>query len=532
MLRNQIVKSIRLGDRGVNFWDALSLMGEGEAVLTQNCYWRHGLVMKKGSVKHSTTEVVASKPIVGLHRFYYDTTGKVLLATCGTLTKKMNDGTGAWTDVGAPAATDSTPTYFTTWGALNKCYAGNGVQAPFIVTNAEVYAAFAAAPATSLMFLPYRDRLLSIDTATSDLRWSGSYDDTTWTTTAQAIKIPGAGKPTALALHSLDNTDTGINAMALVTKQTSLYLFSGTDLNPAAGTYNGRLDPIGGGETVGCDAPRTIINTPKGTIFLGTDHQVYLLPFGSTKIEPIGHHLIRQDPTTSTFLGLESMTTANSPKACAAYHDGFYKLSFATSGTANNVQYWLDVNRLGMNEGGHATPWYGPMVGMTISMFALQNGVGDTNKLLGGNSGNLGFVYFLNDAGTYTDNGTAITERFISRHEPNSGVDVRVMKTEIEMIDPDNTVALSFLDTVGQVSNTNQMPPGSSGSYFSEIYFGEAYFTSGDALVRRTTEHYEHYIVGRMLATSIVYTSSTDRIELQRIEHLAKPFRQIFQLRA
>jgi len=59
MLRNRIIRQIRLGDRGVNLWDPLSMFGEGEAVLTQNCYFRHGLVMKKGSVKHSATEVVS-----------------------------------------------------------------------------------------------------------------------------------------------------------------------------------------------------------------------------------------------------------------------------------------------------------------------------------------------------------------------------------------------------------------------------------------------------------------------------------------
>jgi hypothetical protein len=226
------------------------------------------------------------------------------------------------------------------------------------------------------------------------------------------------------------------------------------------------------------------------------------------------------------------LTATTRPKACAVYHDGFYKLSFATTGSTNNVQYWLDVPRLTNGEMGHAGPWYGPMNGMNIAVFALQNGAGDAHKLLGGEATSLGFVYNMNDTATYTDNLTAITERFTARHEPNIGSDVRVMKTEIEMIDNDNLVALSFIDTVGQVGATHQIAPAGTGTYFNEAYCGEAYFTSGDVLVRRVAEHYEHYMTGRMLATSIVYTSSTDRIEIQKVEHLVKPYRQTFAVRA
>src|SRR3972149_3679909 len=105
---------------------------------------------------------MTSNPIVGLHRFYYDTTGKVLLAACGTVTKRMNESTGTWTDVGAPAATENTPDYFTTCAAVNKCYSANGVNVPFILNSSGAYVLLTSggateAPTTTLMFLPYRD---------------------------------------------------------------------------------------------------------------------------------------------------------------------------------------------------------------------------------------------------------------------------------------------------------------------------------------------------------------------------------------
>lgn len=143
----------------------------------------------------------------------------------------------------------------------------------------------------------------------------------------------------------------------------------------------------------------------------------------------------------------------------------------------------------------------------------------------------MGYIYHVNDGGAYTDSAASITMDFVSRHEPNVGQDVRVMKTELELTDPDNVVSLTLLDTIGQVGNTVQLAPVQSGAYFGEVYFGEAYFAGGDALVRRQAEFYDQYAMGRMLATSLTYTSSTDRIEIQKCEHLVKQINQSFQVR-
>jgi len=410
MLRNRIIKKLRLPDRGVDLWSTPITLSEGEASVTKNCFWRNGILTRLGSAKHSANEVVASKPILGLHRFYYDTTGKVLLAACDTVVAKMNDSTGAWTNI-KTGLTTGKQTHFVTWGALNRCYVSNGTDAPFRVNNSEVEETGSAlgAPTDTVMFLPYRDRLLSIEGTAADanagpsfIRWSGSYDDTSWTSTAQAIRVPGPGPIQALINHSLTESQEGVNTMVLVAKPSNLHIFSGTDLDPTSITFNARLDPVGGGDSVGCVSPRTMVSTPKGTIFLGSDSQVYILQYGSVNLVPIGHKI--QAFNNDEHSGITDIPSGQRANATAVYHDGFYKLSFAISGgTTNTHQYWLDVDRLSANEQGQFGPWYGPMIGMAIGPFVALIGSDDTGKLLGGHSGLNGFVYECQKSGTYSD---------------------------------------------------------------------------------------------------------------------------------
>src|SRR3990167_7949416 len=532
MLMNRVIKTIRVGDRGLNYWSAVQDMKTGEAYNAQNCYWRDGIIQRLGSVKHSTTEVTASKAIVGLHRFYHTVTGRSLIAVAGTVSRYMNDGTGAWTNI-RTGLTDSTQTHMVTWGALNKAYFANGVDAPTIITSALANAAFAAPPADSKMFLPYRDRLLGIYvTDPSYIRWSGSYDDTTWTTAAQAIRVPGSGGIEVIAPHTLSDVSSGISGMIFVAKPTSVYLFSVTNLDPTSAGFDVRLDAVGGGEYVGCISPRTVVSTPKGTIFLGNDRQVYILPIGSFNIVPIGHK-IRSNNTLQT--GIEAIPVAKISQAAAIYHNGFYKLSFTPSGgSLNTQQFWLDIDRLYQDENGHFGPWYGPMTGMTIGMFVNQAGSGDDGRLIGGEQDANGFVYRMNEAGTYADNTASQTMIFQSAYEPyaDAALDSRITQTEIEMLTIVGSANLSFYDTTGSISGATAFGGSQSNTYYAEAYWGEFYWNGSGYPVREKIQHYHENIIGRQISTRIEYTSSTDSFKCYSIKHECKHVRQVFQTRA
>ena len=140
---------------------------------------------------------------------------------------------------------------------------------------------------------------------------------------------------------------------------------------------------------VGCDAPLTMKWTPAGTIWLGADKQVYILPFDSLTPIPIGQKItsagnIKED-------GLESIPSSQTKNASAVYHDGFYKLSVASTGaTTNDRQWWLDIARLSRDKNKYWGPWYGPMKGMTFHGQTVLSGPGDNSEWYAGESGNNG----------------------------------------------------------------------------------------------------------------------------------------------
>lgn len=529
---DRIIKQIRLGDRGVDLWHVPEEMDEGEAIMTGNCYYRRGLFQRTGYSKHSNDNVVnGGFPVVGLHRFYYNSASKVLLAACETTVKQMNDSTGAWTSV-RTGQTSGLPTFFTTWGALNKCYVANGTDAPFSIDSAVSATTESQAPATTLMFCAYRDRLLSIETANpSYLRWSDSYDTSGWTDTSEAIRTPGAGTNVSITLHSISDNINGIDAMVFVAKTGSIGLFSGTNLDPASDGFNARFDVVGGAESVGCISPRTIISTPKGTIFLGNDRQVYILPFGTSRIVPIGHKIISQ---SQAILGIESIPLSQLSKACAVYHEGFYKLAFAVSGgTSNTYQYWLDVDRMEVDDRGHYGPWYGPMTGMVFSCFTKQDGASDDGRLLGGGGGQDGRVYRVNESTTYSDNGNSIVMDFKSRHEAFSGahLNTRIMESDVTLKPSyTQTIQMGFNDITTPISTATAIsPPDNTGVYWGSFYWGDEYWYGTGVPVRRKVEFYEKDMTGRFISTQIRYTSDLDSLQVYSVLHRMYPSEPVME---
>ena len=101
-----------------------------------------------------------------------------------------------------------------------------------------------------------------------------------------------------------------------------MYLFSGNDLRTPATTGDYKIESLA--TKYGCNAPLTMQWTPAGTIYLGTDKMVYILPFESLTPVPVGHKITAEGNQKED--GLESIPAGQLAKASAVYHDGFYKL--------------------------------------------------------------------------------------------------------------------------------------------------------------------------------------------------------------
>lgn len=505
---NTNVFTYPMSKRGVNLYKNVVDLHPEEAIFTQNCVWTNGMVKRGGSTKYETDEVSTGKKIIGLHRFYYGTSSKQTLVASGTVVK-YHDG-ATWQNV-KTGLTDGEQTYLTTW--LDKAYIANGTDAPH-TWNGAASAALAAAPATTTMFLPYQDRLLSI--TGGDLTWSGSFDPTTWETVANCGVRPDTHLY-GMCHHSSTNISTGYEAKVLLAGANGMYLFSGTDLRTPSTTGDYSIFPLA--TKIGCVSPRTMVWTPKGTIYLGVDKQVYMLPFQSSTPIPIGHKI-----TSNTYLagvtGIEDASTSLLSNACAAYHDGYYKLSITPAGgTANTYQWWLDINRLYQDEEGLWGPWFGPMVGMAISCFAVQGGTGDSGELLGGESAAAtgSYVYQLNQRGVYADDGTALQIYYQTFYHPLGAAFLRkdVHRVELELLNVLGTVNVDFLDIEGALKTGDTVSLSGNAVYWDDNYWDEDYWSS--SMPTRQTISITPAIQPRRLSVLVKHSSSNDKFELYSI---------------
>ncbi|MDE2015965.1 MAG: hypothetical protein KGJ89_05065 [Patescibacteria group bacterium] len=508
-----------MSKKGVNLWKNINELDSEEAITTQNLIYNNGMVKRGGQSLWASSQVVASTAITGLHRFYYGSGSVQTLAACGT-TVKYWDG-AAWQNV-KTGLTTGLQTYFTTW--LNNAYISNGTDAPH-KWNGAADSAVSAAPATTIQFLPYQDRLLSIDT-TGNLTWSGSYDDTTWVSAANAGVRPDT-QLFGMCYNSNTNNSSGYQSKVLLAGANGMYIFWGTDLRYPSTIGNYTIYPLG--TSVGCNAPRTMCWTPKGTIYLGIDRQVYLLPFDSPQPVPIG-----QKVTSNTHLsgiqGIEEMPTSYIKNACAAYHNNFYILSvMASGGIYNTIQWWLDLSRLYQDENGHWGPWYGPMVGQSISCFALMNGNGDSGQLLGGeaNATTGGNVYQLNQSDVYSDNGTAINLIWQTFYNPLGNVSLRkdVHRVETELLNVAGTTTMNFLD-IDAFLQTGVTLNLSGGTYWNDGYWNDNYW-SGQVPTRQIIDC-SPAIQPRRMSIYLTSSSSNDKFQLYGLRVEAIEQNQVF----
>ena len=270
-----------------------------------------------------------------------------------------------------------------------------------------------------------------------------------------------------------------------------------------------------------------MIRTPKGTMWLGTDRMVYLLPFNSLTPIQVGWKIWSNK---SSRLSIESIPAADMENACAEYHDGYYKLSFTTvaSGT-NDTQYWLDIKRLYKDRDEFYGPWYGPMKGVAISNFAVQGGNGDLGELIGGNDAAFGFAYNMNVAGIYSDNSVAIDIEYHTHYHPlgSRHFNKDVSRTEHEMLDVLGDVILAFED-INQVLSS-QVAVGLSGLaiYWNDNYFGEEYWS--DSQPTRILGQFSPPIIARRMALVFTHSTSDDGYEWYASRVEAKERNEVFE---
>lgn len=458
----------------------------------------------------TSIEVSTGKAVTSLHRFYYGSNSKQLLAASGTTLKKYDD-ISAYDNV-LTGLTDGAQVNMTTWGPKDAVYIANGNQTPS-KWNGTAITNLGSFPSTTKQFIAILDRLAWIDgTNPSFIQYSDAYDDTIVIAAQNALKVPGPGIIHGLAYHGLI-TDVGFAYKIIVAKGSSMWLLTANDLTPA--TLDARMDIIS--ENIGCEAFRTIQSTPIGTLFLGTDKQIYLITYDARTI--LVGSLIRSNRVETK--GVEQIPSGQMDKPFAVYHDGFYKLFFPQQGGSyNTIQYWLDITRFIQDpEDGMWGPWYGPMLGQNITHAIAQNGPGDNGNLMGGeaNASTGSYVYQLDN--TNADQGTAINYIYQTNYDSHKRPQYNntIHTVDIELANVDGSIAVTFFDTSGSLSSGESVTlPSQTAVYWNDQDWNDFYWTAAGTPVRQQITP-EDKLIARYLSMTFDFSSTAEKFELYSI---------------
>lgn len=515
------VFEIPMSRLGISLHNNIVELNPEECLNSQNLVWANGMVKRGGSALATSDEVVSDKPILGLHKFYRSDGSSELLAACDTVVSYLSSG--SWVNA-VTGLTAGLRTHMTTWGALDKVYVCNGTDA-MRSWDGSTAATLTLSDGVPTQALPYQDRLLTI--IGGQLTWSASFDDTdsSWGASS-VIGVHPDAILYGMQVHSNTQATSGYQAAVLLAGSNGMYLFYGTDLRWPATTGDYVIYPLS--VNSGCSAANTMCWTPAGTMWLGIDRQVYLLPFNSNQPVPIGQKITSNIAGTE---GIEHIPKAQMSKASGVYHDGYYKLSVPRQGQVNNnCQWWLDVTRLYKDDTNQWGPWYGPMVGQTISCFANQNGTGDSGELVGGEATDKGYVYYIHGRGYYADvkpsdvSPLAILTYWQSYYCPlgEKAVPKDVHRIELELLNVQGSVNVGYYDIGGVVKSSDLVTLSGAAVYWNDMYWGEGYWKNSTPT--RIEQPIDPTIHVRRLSVLLSSSSITDTFHLYaaRVESTEK----------
>ena len=486
-LRNGYIYTYPLPAAGLNISKDLLSLHADESPWMKNCYYREGIQMRKGSRSHTVNPLSTSDPgntfTSSLHRYYYDTASRWLFAAEGnSVTKsggiyKFDEAARTWLLTMSGRNTENVN--FVDWAPVNSVYISDGVNRTIKFSGINNWTTLSGSQANLgiRQIIPILDRLVCIDTVNpSFIKWCEPYNDALWTSGHDLAKVGGPGIIEGMAQYGL-LTFEGYQDKLLFMKSSSIWLFTAKDLTLA--TFDARLDMVTNG--IGCVAWKTAKSTPIGTIFLGTDRQVYLLDL-DLGLKTIGTKIRSNREDVQ---GIEAIPQGSMARSHAVYHDGFYKL-FVPGPGANgpNTQYWLDVDNFQKDYAGLYGPWYGPMTGQNIFTTAIQNGPSDGGELIGGEGlPTVGsYVYQLDAGGTDAvgTSGADINMQYHSQHNDHNRAEMykSIKQVDIQENRPGGTInlVLADIDNVA-VSGLSMAPTSGIQSERSQIIPGERFIS-------------------------------------------------------
>lgn len=410
MLRKQIPEEFATWEDpilGINLFDAQEDLKPGEAITMQNCVYRGGIAMRRGSTRITST-LMANRRVRGGHKYYFGGTlpGKERLVAFNTRISKITDG-GVETILYDLQTTDLN-TYFTTWTITDKVYISNGTD-PLLFYDGFTMAPLAGTniPNPRARVAPILDRLFAI--TLNGIERTDPRDDSIWSNDSPwaTFRPSEVGLFTALHSFTMRGTDT-IYPGAFAFQANAYYLISGTDFGSdvtsltASEGENGSIQLLN--NTVGTSSPNSIVTVPGvGIFWFTTDLNVFWVPEGSLSGQYVGDKL----RSNSSTIGIESVNKAALANVWMTHFDRYLVLGVPMgSSTWPTTQFWGDLYEITRADKTKpvSTVWYGPMTGQTVGVVWREDQQGEL-KLVGGegNPDTGVFIYNLMEPGRYKD---------------------------------------------------------------------------------------------------------------------------------
>jgi hypothetical protein len=211
---------------------------------------------------------------------------------------------------------------------------------------------------------------------------------------------PTGDAVTALGVFSYTTGTSGPASQLVALKKQSTWT-TATFPDPASGVAS-PLQNISG--RVGCTAYRSLVNTPSGLQFVGSDGEVYLIrgagePYRmGTSVKPMLEHLGSSDTLMK--------------KVTAVYHGDYFKISYPSSATStyNDAELYADMR----TAPGDPILWSGPHIGRAVGPQIVLMGEKDDGSRIAARGDALGTMK-LDDTSTYQDLGAAIVSKIGSK---------------------------------------------------------------------------------------------------------------------
>jgi len=366
---------------------------------TRNVYWDGRVIRRKGSLQVNAAAV--GSYCVNAVRFYRSatpqrTTFAAIEETTDTGLYYLNASSVLTKLTGGTAFSTGAMVHFTKWKDSLYCASSTTVMQKVTYSGSWARADITGLTSQPSLIYHHKDRLFAAggNMAEGYMEACDYDDDTEWAAgNGEAFNVGYKDGDPINRLISLGDD-------LVVLKNDSIWMLRGDNLY---NWYQHREEA-----SHGCVAALSAVDIGFGIVFLSQDNIYY---FNGEGIKPIG---------TNVKPWLDLIPVSLKSKAAACYHDGFYRLAFASSGasTYNDRELWLDVKKFSLT----GKPAWWLMDGRKIAAYIPYDGPDE-----GSNAG----LYFADGATAYVrraaigtqddsvDIGAELHSKFYTMQNPN-----------------------------------------------------------------------------------------------------------------